>query len=43
MGTLNWYPTPNIRWMLEVGVGSVRNGASDGDMTIVQTRVGVDF
>jgi phosphate-selective porin OprO and OprP len=43
MGTLNWYPTPNIRWMLEAGVGSVRNGASDGNLTIVQTRVGVDF
>jgi hypothetical protein len=43
MGTLNWYPTPNIRWMLEAGVGSVRNGASDGNMTIVQTRVGVEF
>ena len=43
MTGLNWYLQPHLTWMLNVGAGSVRGGASNGNMVIVQTRVGVDF
>jgi phosphate-selective porin OprO/OprP len=43
MTGLNWYLQPHLTWMFNVGAGSVRGGAANGNMIIVQTRVGVDF
>ena len=43
MTSLNWYLRPQLKWMFEIGAGSVHGGASDGNMVIVQTRVGIDF
>jgi phosphate-selective porin OprO/OprP len=43
MTSLNWYLQPHLTWMLDFGVGNVSDGASDGRMVILQTRMGVDF
>jgi phosphate-selective porin OprO/OprP len=43
MTGLNWYLQPHLTWMLNVGAGSVRGGAANGNMVIVQTRLGLDF
>jgi phosphate-selective porin OprO/OprP len=43
MSSLNWYPQQHLTWMLDVGVGTVRGGASNGNLAIVQTRIGINF
>ena len=43
MGGLNWFLTPHLTWRLDLGAGRVRGGASDGNLLILQSRVGVDF
>ena len=43
MTGLNWYLQPHLKWMFNYGRGSVSGGASQGDMSIFQARVGVDF
>lgn len=43
MSSLNWYPHQYMTWMLDVGAGTVRGGASNGNLAIVQTRIGVNF
>jgi len=43
MAGVNWYPLSHVKWMFNYGMGGVSGGASDGNMFIFQTRVGVDF
>lgn len=43
MGSLNWYPQRNTRWMFDLGRGNVAGAAQSGNLLIVQTRVGVNF
>ena len=43
MTTLNWYLQPHLKWMLELGAGNTRSGATNGNMVIMQMRMGVDF
>ncbi len=43
MSSLNWYPHQYLTWMLDVGAGAVRGGASSGNLAIVQTRIGINF
>ena len=43
MTSLNWYLRPQLKWMFEVGAGSVHGSPSDGRMMLVQTRIGIDF
>jgi phosphate-selective porin OprO/OprP len=43
MTSLNWYLRPQLKWMFEVGAGSVHGSPSDGRMMLVQTRIGINF
>jgi phosphate-selective porin OprO/OprP len=43
MSSLNWYPHEYMTWMLDVGAGTVRGGASSGNLAILQTRIGLNF
>jgi len=43
MGELNWYLHSHVRWMFNGGVGRTSGGARDGNLTLFQTRIGVDF
>jgi phosphate-selective porin len=42
---LNWYLNPNVRWMANYVYSDVENreGVSDDDLNIVQTRFQIDF
>ena len=43
MAGLDWTFRPQLQWMLNLGFGSVRGGATEGNMLIVQTRLGLNF
>ena len=43
MGEVNWYLQPHVRWMFGAGYGHITGSPSNGDVFLVQTRVGVDF
>lgn len=43
MGGVNWYLSPQLKWMFNLGSGMVHGGATPGRMLIAQMRVGVDF
>ncbi len=43
MTALNWYLQPHLTWHFNVGMGKVQGAAANGNMLIVQTRVGIDF
>lgn len=43
MGELNWYLHSHVRWMFNAGGGHVSGGAHNGDIVLLQTRVGIDF
>ena len=43
MGGVNWYLQPHVKWVVNSGVGHESGGAQDGNMFIIQTRIGIDF
>lgn len=43
MSGLTWTPLLHVRWLLNVGYGTVTGGPADGHMTIFQTRIGIDL
>jgi phosphate-selective porin OprO and OprP len=43
MAGLDWTFRPQLQWLLDVGVGSVRGGTANGNMLILQTRLGLNF
>lgn len=43
MAGIDWIFRPELQWMLNLGVGSVRGGASNGSLLVLQTRIGLNF
>ncbi len=43
MTGLNWYPHSHVRWMFDIGGGNISGGAHDGNILILQSRIGIDF
>jgi phosphate-selective porin OprO/OprP len=43
MTGLNWYPHSHVRWMFDIGGGHVSGGPHDGNVLVIQSRIGIDF
>jgi phosphate-selective porin len=40
---VNWYLNSHLKWRFDYGFGHVRGRNSDGNLTLFQTRIEVDF